>query len=196
MLTRTSKRKLLTLAIAGSVLIISGCVSIPDAIKGTTQTPVDQVSVVQNAPKQFTGAEARFGGTVVGVSNDSGRTVLEIAVVSLDSGARPVLGEPSQGRVLASVKGFLDPVDFNGQLVTVVGPITGLQDGKIGMTAYRFVTMDATGFKRWRITQQIVMPPQPVGMWGWHHGPWGPGWNAGFGWYNPGPARIQTFVTE
>jgi outer membrane lipoprotein len=30
------------------------------------------------------------------------------------------------------VNGFLDPVDFRGQLVTVVGPITGVVDGKVG----------------------------------------------------------------
>ncbi len=196
MLTRTLSKKLLTLAIAGSVLALSGCVTIPDAIQGTSPTPVDQLSMVQNAPKQFTGAEARFGGTVVAVANERGRTILEIAAVPLDSGARPILGEPSQGRLLASINGFLDPVDFRGQLVTVVGPITGLRDGKIGMTPYRFVTMDATGFKRWRIAQQIVMPPQPMGPWGWHNGPWGPGWGGGYGWYNPGPAQVQTFVTE
>lgn len=194
MLTRTSTRKLLTLAITGSLLALSGCVTIPDAIKGTSPTPVDQLSMVQNAPKQFTGAEARFGGTVVELTNERGRTVLEIAVVPLDSGARPILGVPSQGRLLASVKGFLDPVDFSGQLVTVVGPITGLQDGKIGMTPYQYVTMDVTGFKRWRIAQQIVIPPQPIGPWGWHGGRWRPGWD--YGWYNPGPAQVQTFVTE
>ncbi|WP_252403062.1 Slp family lipoprotein, partial [Escherichia coli] len=49
----------------------------------------------------------------------------------LDSGARPILGEPSRGRIYADVSGFLDPVDFRGQLVTVVGPITGTVEGKI-----------------------------------------------------------------
>jgi outer membrane lipoprotein len=197
MLTRTLSKKRLTLAIAGSVLTLSGCVTIPDALQGTSATPVDQLSSVQNAPHLFTGAEARFGGTVVAMTNERGRTVLEIAAVPLDAGARPILGEPSQGRLLASVNGFLDPVDFNRQLVTVVGPITGVREGKIGMTPYRFVTMNATGFKRWRIAQQIVMPPQPIGPWGpWgpRHDPWGPGWGGGPGWHNPGPARIQTLV--
>lgn len=192
MLTPILNKKGVILVISGSLLLLSGCVSIPDAIKGTSPTPVERVVVVQNAPKQFTGAEARFGGTVVGVANEPGRTVLEIATVPLDAGARPALGEPSQGRVLAAINGFLDPVDFKGQLVTVVGPITGVLEGKIGMTPYRFVTMDASGFKRWHVTQQIVMPPQPMDPWGWHHRPWGPG----YGWYSPGPAQVQTVVTE
>jgi outer membrane lipoprotein len=113
----------------------------------------------------FVGAEARFGGTVVNVANEQGRTLLEIAAVPLDSGARPILGEPSRGRLIASVNGFLEPVDFKGQLVTVVGPITGVKDGKIGMTPYKFVTMNATGYKRWHLSQQVMMPPAPMGPW-------------------------------
>lgn len=201
MLTHTLSRKLLTLAIAGSALALSGCVTIPDAIQGTSATPVTDISTVQNAPSLFKGVEGRFGGTVAAMVNERGRTILEIAAVPLDSGARPILGEPSQGRILATVNGFLDPIDFRGQLVTVVGPITGIHEGKIGSTPYRFVTMDANGFKRWRIAQQIIMPPQPMGPWGpgpgWGRGPhgghWGPGWG---GWYNPGPAQIQTIVTQ
>lgn len=44
------------------------------------------------------------------------------------------------------------------------------------MTPYRFVTMNVTGFKRWHLVQQVVMPPAPMGPWGWRGGPWGPGW--------------------
>lgn len=60
------------------------------------------------------------------------------------------------------MNGFLDPVDFRGQLVTVVGPITGAVDGKIGNTPYKFMVMQATGYKRWHLTQQVIMPPQPI----------------------------------
>ncbi|MFI8416903.1 Slp family lipoprotein [Serratia sp. NPDC078593] len=184
------------LAIAGGVMLLSGCVTVPDVIKGNSPTPVVDLASVQNAPSMFSGADARFGGKVISVLNEQGKTVLEIAAAPLDAGARPILGEPSQGRLLASVKGFLEPSDFRGHLVTVVGPITGVQQGKIGTTPYKFVTMDATGFKRWRLAQQIVMPPAPMGPWGWRSGPWGPGWGAGYGWYNPGPAQVQTIVTE
>lgn len=104
-------------------------------------------------------------------------------------------GEPSRGRIYADVNGFLDPVDFRGQLVTVVGPITGAVDGKIGNTPYKFMVMQVTGYKRWHLTQQVIMPPQPIDPWfyggrGWPYG------YGGWGWYNPGPARVQTVVTE
>ncbi|HCA7080702.1 TPA: Slp family lipoprotein [Citrobacter sedlakii] len=177
------------------VLMLSGCVTVPDAIKGTSPTPQDDLMRVMNAPQLYVGQEARFGGKVVDIQNQQGKTRLEIATVPLDSGARPILGEPSRGRIYANVNGFLDPVDFRGQLVTVLGPITGSVAGKVGNTPYNFMTMDVTGYKRWRIAQQVVMPPQPIDPWfyggrGWPYG------YGGWGWYNPGPAQVQTIVTE
>ncbi|MGT6179451.1 Slp family lipoprotein, partial [Escherichia coli] len=75
------------------------------------------------------------------------------------------------------------------------GPITGAVDGKIGNTPYKFMVMQVTGYKRWHLTQQVIMPPQPIDPWfyggrGWPYG------YGGWGWYNPGPARVQTVVTE
>lgn len=182
-----------------ATLLLSGCVTVPDAIKGTSATPQQNLVQVMSAPELYVGQEARFGGRVVNIDNQQGKTRLEIATVSLDEGARPQLGEPSKGRIYADVNGFLDPVDFRGQLVTVVGPITGAVEGKVGETPYKFMLMQVNGYKRWHVTQQVVMPPQPIDPWFWggpypyrgHYGMWG-----GAGWYNPGPAQVQTIVTE
>ncbi|EPZ8122263.1 Slp family lipoprotein [Yersinia enterocolitica] len=191
--TRNRSRKWMCGWLGLGALLLSGCVTIPPAIQGTTATPQQNLNLVRTDPKVFIGQEARFGGTVINVTNEAHRTRLEIASVPLDSGARPILGEPSQGRVIAYVNGFLEPVDFRGHLVTVVGPITGVEAGKIGQTPYDFVVMNATGYKRWHLEQQVMMPPT-MGPWGYHNpGMWGPGWG---GWYNPGPAPIQTIVTE
>lgn len=180
--------------VAIGALALSGCVTIPDAIKGSSQMPQQDLAAVMDAPRLYVGQEARFGGKVVSIQNQQGKTRLEIATVPLDSGARPVLGEPSRGRIFADVNGFLDPVDFRGQLVTVLGTITGAVDGKVGATPYKFMTMDVTGYKRWHITQQVVIPPQPIDPWFGPY-PWRYGYGP-WGWYNPGPAQVQTIVTE
>ena len=125
------------LVAAAVVAALSGCASVPDAIKGTTPTPQQDLVRVMNAPQLYVGQEARFGGKVVSVQNQQGKTRLEIATVQLDGAARPELGEPSRGRIFADVNGFIDPVDFRGQLVTVVGPIVGVVDGKVGNTPYK-----------------------------------------------------------
>lgn len=48
-------------------LLLSGCVTIPPAIQGTTATPLQDLNLIRSAPKLFIGQEARFGGTVVNV---------------------------------------------------------------------------------------------------------------------------------
>ena len=182
--------------LAGAIaLMLSGCVTVPEAIKGSSPTPQDDLVRVMNAPQLYVGQVAGFGCKVVEFQYQQGKTRLEIATVPLDSGARPILGEPSRGRIYANVNGFLDPVDFRGQLVTVVGPITGTVEGKVGSTPYKFMTMDVTGYKRWRLAQQVVMPPQPIAPWVYGGSGWPYGYG-GWGWYNPGPAQVQTIVTE
>ena len=172
------KRVVRWLVAAAVVAALSGCASVPDAIKGTTPTPQQDLVRVMNAPQLYVGQEARFGGKVVSVQNQQGKTRLEIATVPLDGAARPALGEPSRG------------------LVTVVGPIVGVVDGKVGNTPYKFMLMNAIGYKRWNVVQQVVMPPQPM-MDPWMFGPrpWGYGYG-GWGWYNPGPAEVRNVVTE
>ncbi|MDE4771689.1 Slp family lipoprotein, partial [Klebsiella pneumoniae] len=46
---------------------------------------------VMNAPQLYVGQEARFGGKVVNVQNQQGKTRLEIATVPLDSGAAAIV---------------------------------------------------------------------------------------------------------
>lgn len=186
--------RLLGIVVAATVL--NGCVSVPDAIKGASPTPQQDLIRVMHAPQLYIGQEARFGGKVLSVENQQEKTRLEIATVPLDSGARPLLNEASRGRIYADVNGFLDPVDFRDHLVTVVGPITGIEEGKVGATPYKFMVMQANGYKRWRIVQQLMMPLQPpVNSWFWGPYPWHYGYG-GWDWYTPGSARLQSVVTE
>ncbi|MBK0350756.1 Slp family lipoprotein [Leclercia adecarboxylata] len=184
------------LTVGALALALTGCVSVPDAIKGSSPTPQQDLVRVMNAPELYVGQEARFGGKVVEVFNQQGKTRLEIATVPLDSGARPILGDASRGRIYADVNGFLDPVDFRGQLITVVGTIAGAEQGKIGNTPYKFMVLQTNGYKRWRVVQQVIMPP-PVDPWYWGPHPWRYGYGYG-GWpaYGPGPAQVRTVVTE
>ncbi|MEL7628380.1 Slp family lipoprotein [Pectobacterium aroidearum] len=185
--------------VAAAALLLSGCVTIPDAIKGTSPTPQDDLVRVMNAPQIYVGQESRFGGRVVSIRNEANKTRLEIASMPLDSGAKPLLDMPSEGRFIAYVNRFLEPVDFKDQLVTVVGPIIGTEQGAIGDKPYRYVVIDAQGYKRWNVVQRLMMPPGGYGYgpWGWRAGysyGWGPGWGFDGGW--PGPARIENIVTE
>lgn len=65
--------------------------------------------------------------------------------------------------------------------MTVVGPIAGVVDGKVGSTPYKFMLMNATGYKRWNVVQQVVMPPQPIDRGCWVRAPGATAMAAGAG---------------
>lgn len=183
------KRSLALLALTGA---LAGCMSVPPEIQGTSATPQMDLVRVMNAPSLYVGQESRFGGRVVGVRTEPDRTRLEISTLPLDDIGRPQLSSPSEGRIVAYVKGFLEPIDFKNQLVTVVGPISGTEQGKIGERDYRYVVVNTQGYKRWRVVQQAVLPPSPFydPWWGPYHRGWGPGWDF------DRTVRMETVVTE
>ena len=143
-------------------LLLSGCVTVPDAIKGSSELPQQDLVRVMNDPSLYVGQESRFGGKVVKVTNLNGKTRLEIATQPLDDSARPRLGAASVGRIYADINNFVDPTDVNNQYVTVLGTIKGTEKGTIGAASYNFVVVDVRGYQRWHLTQQINTPPQPI----------------------------------
>lgn len=183
-------------------LLLSGCITVPDSVKGTSAMPQQDLMRVISAPQLYIGQEARFGGKVIGVSNKNGTTRLEIAAMRLDDAARPILGSATTGRIFADVNGFVDPINVSNQMVTVVGPISGVEKGKIGDADYTFVVVNVNGYQRWQKVQQVVSAPQPIDPWIWYgpgggrrHGGyyWGP---PPWGYYTPAPAQVQTILTE
>ncbi|WP_434524980.1 Slp family lipoprotein [Photorhabdus asymbiotica] len=186
---RTSIQALIVLV----VVMLTGCISVPDSVKGTSPSPVQDLLSVKNAPELFIGQEGRFGGKVLDVVNENHRTRLEISSLPLASDASPELHEPSLGRVYAYVNSFLEPNDFKGNYVTVVGPIMGLEKGKIGHADYSYVVINATGYQRWRAVQRVLMPYGP-GSWNYYGYPYYSGW--GWNWYYPDPAPVETILTR
>ncbi|WP_130835192.1 Slp family lipoprotein [[Erwinia] mediterraneensis] len=188
----------LLLAVA---LLLGGCVSVPDTLKGSSPLPQQDLLRVMNAPQLYVGQESRFGGKVVRVTNLNEVTRLEIATQPLDEQARPRLGSASVGRIYADIRGFVDPLNLNNQYVTVLGTIKGSEVGEVGQANYRFIVIDVKGYQRWRMVKQVVAPPQPmIDPWIWsgpgrhRHGYWGP--NPYWGMYSSGPARVETILTE
>ncbi|HGJ5882778.1 Slp family lipoprotein [Arsenophonus sp.] len=104
-------------ALLAGVVLLAGSVSIPGSIKGTTQTPVESLSAVREAPELYIGQEGRFGGKVISILNNN-QTRLEIAVMPLSKyDAAPRLNTPSVGRIYAYIGSFLEPSDFSGHCI-------------------------------------------------------------------------------
>lgn len=185
--------------LVSSVLILGGCTSIPKSIEGNN-SPILQKNFVSvhSAPGLFKGQQVRFGGKVVNVINKDNETLLELAVLPLDASAKPEINEQYEGRIIAKSNKFLDPVNFRNHLVTVLGTLTGSENGTIGKTPYKFVTMNIEGYQIWHITESI----QPIAEWDYGFGPYWQSnmWNNGFGpywgWYGAGEGQVITSVTR
>ncbi|EKT62731.1 Slp family lipoprotein [Providencia burhodogranariea] len=180
------------------VLALTGCVSIPSSIQGGSADPAVSLESVQNAPEMYIGQEGRFGGKVISVFNEPNKTRLEIAVMPLSKyDAAPELNTASTGRIYAYVNRFLEPVDFKGRYVTVVGTISGEQIGKIGEIPYKYITLNVTGYQRWNLTQSVVLPPAGPWGYGYYNDPYYHNWGYGYGYgYPGGVAPVQTYLTE
>ncbi|MDX7988048.1 Slp family lipoprotein [Xenorhabdus sp. 12] len=193
MLTRTHYRRMWQAVMLLGTVMLVGCVSVPDAIKGTAKPPVENLFSVKNAPEIYIGHEGRFGGKVLGVLNEKDQTRLEISAMPLAANASPRLESASLGRIYANVDRFLEPSDFKDRYVTVVGPIIGIEKGNVGNSPYDYVVLNVTGFKRWHESQRVIFPPSAgIESWGYYGYPY-MDWH---GYPSSRPASVETILTE
>ncbi len=190
--------RLAVMAVVLPVVLLTGCVSIPNAIQGHSALPQQDLHRVMNAPSLYVGQESRFGGKVVKVFNHDNITRLEIMAQPLDEGARPILGSAASGRIYADVPSFIDPEQLNNKYITVLGTIDRVETGKIDQQNYQFLVVKVSGYQRWHLSQQVMSPPMPMDPWIWY----GPRYSRrGFiapwwGYSAPGPMPVETFLTE
>ncbi|XPE23607.1 Slp family lipoprotein [Shigella sonnei] len=88
--------------------MLSGCVTVPDAMQGSSPTPQQDLVRVMSAPQLYVGQEARFGGKAVAGQTSKGKHAWKWLPYHWT--AQPDRRwETSRGRIYADVNGFLDP---------------------------------------------------------------------------------------
>lgn len=141
--------------LTGVLVVLSGCSTqtvIPDAPANNPR-----LAQVHTRPNDYRGLAVRWGGTIVEVENRARETVLLIMGQPLDDDGEPRPNGASQGRFMAKVNGFLDPVVYSvGRSVTVVGTLVGAEARKIGSYTYRYPVVAAEAYHLW--PQQRPMP--------------------------------------
>jgi len=96
------------------------------------------------------GVEVRWGGEIVAVDNREEATLVEVVSRELSDRGRPRAQDRSQGRFRARISGFLDPAVYDtGRQITVVGPVSGLEEGKVGDYPYRFPIVAVDTYYLW-----------------------------------------------
>lgn len=141
-----------------SSLAISGCVSVPEAVD-KQPTSLFNVADVQQNEANHTSSQVRWGGTIVGLSNNSDSTDILVVSRPLGKSARPLNSDRSSGRFIARVAGFVEPeVYVKGREITITGAVEGLENKLIGETEYQYPVVAVDGLHLWNKREPAKYP--------------------------------------
>ncbi len=119
-------------------LLVSACTVSPKFETARVDKTVTPAMATQNLASTR-GKIVQWGGVIIAGTNRRDSTRLEILAYPLDHQGRPDRDAKSLGRFLADRAGYLETADYApDRLLTVVGPVTGLQQGRIGETDYTY----------------------------------------------------------
>ena len=136
--------------------------------------PLLTLAAARENPDMAVGQKVKWGGTIVSAINLPQRTRLEIVSRPVDYRGRPRQIDATEGRFLAIVDGFLDPVVYaKGRAITVEGVIDGVEEGRIGDYPYRFVAVRAASHRLWKKRNPVDVRYVPDPLYYWHHDRWG-----------------------
>lgn len=173
--------------------------TVPDAIKGGTAPLTQNFAQIKATPNIYIGQQVRLGGQVVSVKNGADDSSLEVVSYPLNDSARPQFGRASEGRFLIHVKKFLEPTEYSGAYVTVLGTLQGTERGDVDKAPYLFPVVNAMGLQRWHLTQEVIYPGGGI-MWSGpldsYYYPYYPYFSPHGSVWGYGPPRVHTILTE
>ena len=143
----------LTMPLIGILALLTGCATVASA-PPSAQVEAVTVSEVIERPELFLNEDIVWGGTVLKVENRSDETWIEIIQRPLGRNDYPDLSKRSNGRFLAVVPGFLDPLDYaNGRSITINGIVNGKETRKISEADYTYPVIAVADHRLWQKSQ-------------------------------------------
>ncbi len=113
-------------------LVLTGCSSLPPAIKNPPAFDLSYQQAVSNLDK-FKNAPLRWGGKIIEVENEPSFSALQVLAYPLDSEGYPRLDGTGYGRFVVKSPSLLDPAVYTKDtLVTVAGMLEGSAERTIG----------------------------------------------------------------
>ncbi|OAJ94167.1 Slp family lipoprotein [Vibrio bivalvicida] len=151
-----TQRPFRLLCVLASAVLLSACSSLPDNLKSENPDIITDYQVWQSVGDKST--EVRLGGLIADVKNLADQTRIEVVNLPIGSSGKPDINQEPEGRFVAYVDGFADPVTLStGRLISLLGQSQGREQGKVGEYAYDFPVMKANGFHLWRIEERIIV---------------------------------------
>jgi len=130
-------------------LLLTACASGPRyPTEGVELSLTPQQAITEESLMR--GKTILWGGMIINSSNLASQSRLEILAYPLDGSQYPQTDSAPLGRFLVIKNGYLETVDYApGRLVTVRGPLSGSQSGKVGETNYTYPLVRAQNLYLW-----------------------------------------------
>lgn len=129
---------LIRLAAPAALLMLAACAPAP--IYKTTATAVTATPFqVAQTPERYNNNAVIWGGRIVQVKVFADHSEIELLAYPLDSSQRPKANDSGNGRFIAVLSGYAEPLNYpSGALMTVSGKLNGSRAGKVGEADYVF----------------------------------------------------------
>ena len=126
------------LAAPAALLWLAACAPAP--IYKTTGAAVTAAPFqVAQSPENFSNRDVIWGGRIVQVKVFADHSEIEVLAYPLDASQRPKANDSGNGRFIAVMPGYVEPLDYpSGALMTVDGKLGGSRAGKVGEADYVF----------------------------------------------------------
>ncbi len=146
---RNVARSLLCLPALLVLLTVAACAPAP-IYKTTPQVVAATPQQVAQTPERFGGGDVIWGGRIVQVVNLADHSEIELLAYPLDSSQRPKANDSGNGRFIALLPGYAEPLDYPaGAMMTVSGKLGGSRAGKVGEADYVFPLVSAAQSHVW-----------------------------------------------
>jgi len=131
------------------LLTMVGCAPAP-IYKPSAQATIATPTQVAQSPERYVGGDVIWGGRIVQVNNFSDHSEIELLAYPLDGSQRPKATDSGNGRFIAVLPGYAEPLDYPaGALMTVSGKLNGSRAGKVGEANYVFPLVTAAQSHVW-----------------------------------------------
>ena len=121
-----------------ALLALAACAPAP-IYPTTTSTITAAPFQVSQSPERYSSAPVVWGGRIVQVNNLADRSEVELLAYPLDSSQRPKANDSGNGRFIAVLPGYAEPLDYPaGALMTINGKLNGSRAGRVGAADYVF----------------------------------------------------------
>ena len=146
---RNVARSLLRLPALLVLLTVAACAPAP-IYKTTPQAVAATPQQLAQTPERFAGGDVIWGGRIVQVVNLADHSEIELLAYPLDSSQRPKANDSGNGRFIALLPGYAEPLDYPaGAMMTVSGKLNGSRAGKVGEADYVFPLVSAAQSHVW-----------------------------------------------